>query len=95
MLYSHDKRRRVITLSESIDEGKLLKAIDKSAKELIVDSLYTGRGHQQAGLRGQVSVLGLLHCKLGHLLEQVRGGLRLAILRFGFPANRVIYREFG
>ena len=33
-----------------IDE-KLYKAIDKAAKELIVDALYTGRGHQQAGAR--------------------------------------------
>ncbi len=39
------------TLSENFDSSKLLEAIDKAAKELIVDSLYTGRGHQQAGLR--------------------------------------------
>jgi hypothetical protein len=40
-----------ISLSEKIDNSKLLKAIDNAAKELIVDCLYTGRGHQQAGLR--------------------------------------------
>jgi hypothetical protein len=40
-----------MALSDNLDDSKLLKAIDKTAKELIVDSLYTGRGHQQAGLR--------------------------------------------
>jgi hypothetical protein len=40
-----------MALADNLDRNKLLKSIDNAAKELIVDSLYTGRGHQQAGLR--------------------------------------------
>ncbi len=37
--------------STSSDNEALYRAIDKTAKELIVDALYSGRGHQQAGVR--------------------------------------------
>jgi hypothetical protein len=35
----------------SSTDGTVRKAIDHAAKQLIVDALYTGRGHQQAGTR--------------------------------------------